>query len=30
LDAQRHARAVDVPDLQRCDFAGAKACAVGD
>src|ERR1700688_408198 len=30
LDAQGHARAIDVPDLQRDDFAGAKPSAIGD
>src|ERR1039457_3377756 len=30
LDAQGHARAIDVPDLQRDDFAGAKPGAIGD
>ena len=30
LDAQRHALAIDVADLQRDDFAGAKSRAVGD
>ena len=30
FDAQRHALAVDVTDLERGDFAGAKAGAVGD
>ena len=30
LDAQGHALAVDVTDLQRTHLAGAKTCAVGD
>ena len=30
FDAQRHALAVDVADLERDDLAGAQACAVGN
>ena len=30
LDPQRHARAVDVPDFERDDFAGAKSGAISD
>ena len=30
LDPQRHARTIDVTDLQRGDFAGAKPGAVGN
>src|ERR1700735_3390348 len=30
LDAQRHARAIDVTDLERGDFVGAQPRAIGD